>query len=142
MKQLIIDKKSIRSAVLDICQQMFKDNQRPTIVCGISRGGLIPGVMFSHFLNLPFYAINKNMFGEFLEPRGTILIVDDINDTGETFRKLEEYFYSRYPHQNRIYVSIVNNEASPFDVQYSYLSINKMNDPCWVVFPWETWWKF
>ena len=37
----------------DICDQIEKDKFLPDVIVGISRGGLIPGVMISHKLNIP-----------------------------------------------------------------------------------------
>ena len=37
-----------------ICSQIEKDEFQPNVIVGISRGGLIPGVMMSHKLNVPF----------------------------------------------------------------------------------------
>ena len=47
------DTQDIKSYVLDICYQMNKDKWIPDYVVGIPRGGLLPAVMFSHFLNRP-----------------------------------------------------------------------------------------
>jgi hypothetical protein len=35
----------------------------------------------------------------------------------------------------------VDNDASPVEVNYIGESINKAEDPQWIVFPWEEWWK-
>ena len=37
-----------------ICEKIEADNFNPDVIVGISRGGLIPGVMISHKLNIPF----------------------------------------------------------------------------------------
>jgi hypothetical protein len=37
---------------------------------------------------------------------------------------------------------LINNESSNYEhVDYSGRNINKLDDPCWVVFPWENWWE-
>ena len=38
----------------EICELIEKDDFVPDVIVGISRGGLIPGVMISHKLNIPF----------------------------------------------------------------------------------------
>ena len=35
-----------------ICEKIAADNFTPDVIVGISRGGLIPGVMISHKLNM------------------------------------------------------------------------------------------
>lgn len=80
-----------------------------------------------------------------------ILIVDDINDSGATLNWIKKDWQSSclpddkrwsyvWGHNVRIAV-LVNNEASEFkDVDYTGISINKIENPVWCVFPWEQWW--
>lgn len=81
-----------------------------------------------------------------------ILIVDDINDSGETLNWVK-YDWESGCHadsdkwlnvwnHNVKFATIVNNDYSKFeDVDYSAVHINKFEEPCWIVFPWEEWWK-
>jgi uncharacterized protein len=81
-----------------------------------------------------------------------ILIVDDINDTGATLEWIrkdwpssclpndEEWKYVW--NKNVRFAVVVNNESSNYEhVDYSGRNINKLDDPSWVVFPWENWWE-
>ena len=38
---------------------------------------------------------------------------------------------------------LVDNEASvsELNVRYSAVDLNKAKEDCWIVFPWENWWK-
>ena len=58
-------------------------------IYGCPRGGLIPAVMLSHKLGLPLI-IDESKITEWT------LIVDDICDTGETFRKMYRSTLSNY----------------------------------------------
>lgn len=84
--------------------------------------------------------------------RKQILIVDDINDSGATLNWIKQDWQSTclpndprwvdeiWNHNVRFAV-LVNNEASEFkDVDYAGTTINKLEDPAWIVFPWEEWW--
>ena len=84
--------------------------------------------------------------------RKQILIVDDINDSGATLNWIRQDWQSTclpndprwvdeiWNHNVRFAV-LVNNEASEFkDVDYAGTHINKLEDPAWIVFPWEEWW--
>lgn len=84
--------------------------------------------------------------------RKQILIVDDINDSGATLNWIKSDWKSSclpddprwideiWNHNVRFAV-LVNNEASEFtDVDYAGTTINKLEDPAWIVFPWEEWW--
>ena len=79
--------------------------------------------------------------------RKKILIIDDINDTGATFKWIKEDWQSgclpseqtweTVWHNNVRFASLVDNQASEFDVDYSWKEINKAEKDVWVVFPWE-----
>ena len=84
--------------------------------------------------------------------RKKILVVDDINDTGATLDWIKQDWpsgclpddsaWNNIWNNNVRFAVLVNNEASNFkDVDYVGTSINKLEDPCWVVFPWENWWN-
>ena len=84
--------------------------------------------------------------------RKRILIVDDINDSGRTLQWIKEDWPSGCLPNSRDWNDIwnntvrfavlVNNDASNFkDVDYTGTHINKLETPCWVVFPWENWWE-
>jgi uncharacterized protein len=79
--------------------------------------------------------------------RKNILILDDINDTGATFNWIKQDWQSgclpnedtwnTVWHKNVRFASIVDNQSSAFDVDYSAKEINKAENDTWVVFPWE-----
>ena len=84
--------------------------------------------------------------------RKNILIVDDINDTGATFNWIQQDWRSsclpnsehwdKVWNKNVRFAVLVNNESSGFkDIDYAATHVNKLNDPQWVIFPWEDWWK-
>lgn len=84
--------------------------------------------------------------------RKKILIVDDINDTGATLKWIKKDWeggclpktsaWREIWGQNVRIATLVNNQASRFkDVDYSGLEINKNDEPTWVVFPWEEWYR-
>jgi hypoxanthine phosphoribosyltransferase len=81
-----------------------------------------------------------------------ILIVDDINDSGATLNWIRQDWPSGcLPNDerwnqvwgNNVRVAVlVDNESSHCELPIAYKgrTINKLNDPCWVVYPWEEWW--
>lgn len=84
--------------------------------------------------------------------RKKILIVDDINDTGATLEWIRQDWpasclpgnpiWSAVWNKNVRFAVVVNNDASNYEkVDYTGRNINKLDDPCWVVFPWERWWE-
>ena len=87
------------------------------------------------------------------ENRKNILIVDDINDSGATLNWIKHDWTSGClpddPAWNDIWGNnvrvavLVDNEASTSEltVSYSAIGLNKAEEDCWIVFPWEDWWK-
>jgi hypoxanthine phosphoribosyltransferase len=85
--------------------------------------------------------------------RKNILIVDDINDSGATLNWIREDWPSgclpNDPAWNEIWghnvrvATLVDNEASgsQIPISYSAIDLNKAEDNCWIVFPWEDWWR-
>jgi uncharacterized protein len=113
MNKLALTHTEYQKMAMTLCRDIAADNWYPDYIVGITRGGLIPAVMISHFFNVPMYALSVNLrdfenyesnlwmpedaFGYVPKnqqgtmdivsdaaTRKKILIVDDINDTGAT----------------------------------------------------------
>lgn len=113
---------------------------KPTHIVGIARGGLVPAVMLSHRLNLPMETLgvsfrdNKATHHTKFKPikDARYLIVDDINDSGVTFKVVTDIFKNRRL-QHRT-AALINKEKSDFDVDF-YGEMFYHDD--WINFPWE-----
>jgi len=86
---------------------------------GVQRGGMIPGVMLSHILNIPYTS-----HPELLNPR-EVLIVDDICDSGKTLQRYEKYPTAVLHHKPQT--------ASYTPDIYAVLH----NSDAWIMYPWE-----
>ena len=83
--------------------------------------------------------------------RKNILIVDDINDSGATINWIKDDWRSGcmpndtfwdYVWGNNVrFATLTNNLSSAADVDYSVWEVNKAEDDCWLVYPWEDFWK-
>lgn len=85
--------------------------------------------------------------------RKKILIVDDINDSGATINWIrhdwqgsclpDDPIWAQVWGQNVRIATLYDNETSDAELTVSYTAetVNKHNDPQWIVFPWEEWWK-
>lgn len=138
----------IRNGLDQICEQMSNTDFQPDVVMGINRGGCIPGVYMSHRLGIPHEVLDVRLRDHKTEPDLTnlkkaynfqkkVLIIDDINDTGETLSYIKENCHN----DGRIKTAaIVHNTPSKFDkLDYWCYTIDKDVNPVWIVFPWEEW---
>lgn len=113
---------------------------KPTHIVGIARGGLVPAVMLSHQLNLPMETLgvsfrdNKATHHTKFKPikDARYLIVDDINDSGTTFKVVTDIFKNR--RLNHRTAALINKEKSDFNVDF-YGEMFYHDD--WINFPWE-----
>tara|TARA_B100000214_G_C23886262_1_gene589607 strand:- start:93 stop:557 length:465 start_codon:yes stop_codon:yes gene_type:complete len=153
--EVVIDKNyfstgQMRNALLQIEDQMVHSNWMPNVILGINRGGCIPGVYLSHRLKLPHEVLDIRLRDHTTKPnisvlekayayQKKILIIDDINDTGETFKYIEDHFGKG---DGRIkFAALIHNKPSKIKVDYHGYEINKDEVPAWIVFPWEEWEK-
>ena len=102
----------------------------------------------------------RDAFGGYLDPenpkkfvRKNILIVDDINDSGATLNWIKQDWQTSHNpevyqmweqawNENVRFAVLVHNESSEYKrIDYSCINLNKAEDDCWIVFPWEDWWK-
>jgi hypothetical protein len=84
-------------------------------VMGIARGGLIPAVMLSHKLGVPYTNL--------IDPN--TLVVDDICDSGKTIKEAPG-----------VYTATLHYKSSAIAKPSVYASL-LLNENQWLVYPWE-----
>ena len=164
MKKVYVSWNDAQKQVQELVRQMWLDRWTPDYVVGITRGGLIPANLISQYLDCRMETLQVRLrdgvedecesnfwMAEDAANSKNILIVDDINDSGATLNWIKKDWESgiRAADWNAIWGSNVriatlyDNETSKcaMDINYSAEIINKHNDPQWIVFPWEEWWK-
>jgi len=167
----------VEKMCVSIVNQMYKDNWKPNYIVGITRGGNIPATIISNMTGIrcealkvslrddnsqsesncwmaedAFGYVQKYATGEGKsnpKARKNILIVDDINDTGSTFKWIKQDWQSAcLPNseawedvwgENVRWAVLTDNLASEFDhcVSYCCDSVNKAEEDVWLVYPWE-----
>jgi len=133
-----------------LCRQILKDSYKPDLIIGVLRGGAVPGVYLSHWLECPMatleWSTRDNAVGQNFDDRikfalnrnSNILFVDDICDSGLTLKQIYDYVQ-----ENNFIASIkssvlhYNIGQDLFEPDYYHLEINKNEDRRWVVYPWE-----
>ena len=166
MKHLNLDYQKYRGLVAKICRDLAQSDWRPDYIIGITRGGLLPAVMISHYFNVPCHSLkislrdgnaddcetNCWMADDAYEGKN-ILIVDDINDSGATLNWLiRDWQQSAYPYEfdrweqvwggNVKFAVVVDNLASQCShgMDFVGMEVNKAEEEVWIDFPYENWW--
>ena len=96
--------KDIEHMITTINNLMYADNWRPDYIVGLTRGGLVPATIMSNTTGIKMYALdvrfrdvdkdndpesNKRMAQDARNGKN-ILVFDDINDSGRTFKWIQQ----------------------------------------------------
>ena len=117
MKKIYLSWDQVQGHTQELLRQIQQDRWQPDYVVGLTRGGLIPAVLISQYLDCPMHALQVSLrdsgmkesntwmaedaFGyhptDLPDPatsnphlRKRILIVDDINDSGATINWIQQ----------------------------------------------------
>lgn len=163
VKKINLGWREVEDLAAGLIESMVEKDWTPTCVVGITRGGLVPATMISHMLGVPMCSLdvslrdNDGPFGGKtttwlpleIENGHRFLVVDDINDTGATISWIRNDWKStvqfmkpmgeNWPWNHIKFATLVHNQPSPEASDFTGMVINKDVDPCWVIFPWESW---
>ena len=162
MKKIYYTWQQVEGACLDLSRQLVQDKWYPDYIVGISRGGLMPANLISQYLDIPMATLMVSLrdggikvsdcgMAEDAYNGQNILVVDDINDQGSTIAWIkQDWQSSALPDdpkwkdiwgQNVRFATLTNNLSSKEEVDYAYWEVNKAEEDCWLVYPWEEFWK-
>ena len=133
--------------LLDLAQHIKKDEYKPEVIVGVSRGGWPPARVMSDLLQNPNLA---NLRVEFYKdigvrnkkPRITqpvtmevvgkrVLVVDDVSDTGHSLRVAANHLRRKPVKELRV-CTIYMKPQSIYRPDYYSQTTRK-----WIIFPWE-----
>ena len=138
-----------------LINQLYKDGWKPDYIVGITRGGNVPATILSNITGIRCEALKvalrdgeSGKSGDSVEWMAEdaltgkkILIVDDINDTGATFKWISNDWKlnGRAGAYNNVrFAVLTENLSSEFDgVNYWCHEVNKAEEDVWLVYPWE-----
>ena len=132
--------RNIENLTLNISKQMARDQWKPDYIVGLSRGGLTPATMLSHWFDCKMWTLTVSLrdsdqtesncwmaedaFGyipsdmrEGIDKRSdatykkNILIVDDINDTGATLSWIKRDWQNSCLPQSEEWASVWDNNV-------------------------------
>mgnify|MGYP000849773527 CR=1 FL=1 len=157
IKQQVSNTNSLSWSDVDqLCQKIVTDiesqSDKITNIIAVSRGGLIPGTILSHMLNVErvycfgmksysddsrvnsipsiHQPLTDNVMWTLRSSTGSTLIVDDISDTGDTFSYIRDQVTSDI--DNTRFVSLCLKHNCKLTPRY-FGKVTKK----WIVFPWE-----
>lgn len=116
----------------DLVREISISGQKFDFVYGIPRGGMIPAVVLSHRLKIPMLqnpdAVPSN---------SSILIVDEICDSGKTLHKISNTnsFYAKDNNVSYKYAVLLTRHSATFKPDFS---VGEIPDETWYYFPWES----
>ena len=119
MSKVYYKDSTVKAWLHDIIRAMNADEWRPDYIVGLTRGGLVPAAMLSHYLEVPMHTLKVSLRDDDNGPESNlwmaedafgyvpendkvladfdyslcakkILIVDDINDTGSTLTWIQK----------------------------------------------------
>lgn len=146
MKEMKLSWKGFENLTYKLCEKIKKGNENFNHIICIATGGLILGKLLSEKLNLPLGIISMKAYEDkklktlkfdrhissTKKVAGAVLLVDDITDSGTSFKAAYNYL-SNYKGIKKIKTaSLFNKPSSSFIPDYF---VKETSD--WIVFPYE-----
>ncbi|MFY9301390.1 MAG: phosphoribosyltransferase [Candidatus Nitrosotenuis sp.] len=120
------DWQEIESSVELLVEKITEKNQKFRSISTVSRGGLVPARLVADRLDI------KQIFVDMETIPGDSLFVDDIYDTGETFRRIMERVEDP---DNLVFATLFARRKKQHPRQLIYAKLTKNCE--YVVFPWD-----
>ena len=143
-----LDWNDIEEMCVDVSKKVKQKKVRPDLIIAVSRGGLIPGRILSSYLKNKNLSVIRVRFyagqGErtkrpiiieeaTVDVKGkTLLVVDDVLETGKTLELVKKYFSERGARQ--VYLAVLIQKKRKQKVSPDFFS--RTSDK-WIVYPWE-----
>ena len=150
MEKIYFKIEEMIDSIRNISEQLTNANFDPEVIISVNRGGCIPGIYLSHYIEKPHQVINLELRDSAKDPDldtikekirqfSSVLIIDDINDSGKTIGVIKDL--SKNLTTKIHFAVLINKSESESKVEYYGKNVNSKANDYWYVFPWENWWK-
>jgi len=145
MNKLILKDQELRKLISKLCRDIANSSWRPDYIVGISRGGLVPAVMISHYLNVPMKPLQVSLRdgGECVSdcgmaedalgyPKQEKFISDTELDIGRVLDAANSLLEEGNNYKNILIVDDINDTGATFNwIMNDWPSSCLPNDPDW-----------
>jgi len=77
MSKVYYKDSTVRAWLHNIMREMAKDEWRPDYIVGLTRGGLVPATMLSHYLDIPMQTLNVSLRDSELGPESNLWMAEE-----------------------------------------------------------------
>jgi len=123
MDKLKISQHDVQSLIARIGRTILVNAWKPDYIVGIVRGGLVPALYLSHYLNVPMHTLNVSlrdneegesnlwMAEDALGPNSRNRIVDDENDIAGILSAASDLLENGGTYKNILIVDDINDQG-------------------------------
>jgi len=145
MNKLVIKQHEFNGLVAKLCRDIANSGWRPDYIVGLTRGGLLPAVMISHYFNIPMHTLSVSlrdsatgpesnlwMAEDALGPRTRERIVDDADDIGGILQAASSLLEEGSTYKNILIVDDINDTGATVNwIMKDWRSSCFPNDDSW-----------
>jgi len=146
MKKIYIDDKQLKSYVANLARQITISRWRPDYIVGLTRGGLVPATMLSHWLQVPMHTLNVSLRDDSgMGPESNLWMaedafgypkperfVEDENDIGAVLDAAGSLLEEGDTSKKILIVDDINDSGATFNwIKEDWQSGCLPNDPDW-----------
>lgn len=145
MKKLVISYNEMTNLVSKISRTIALGDWKPDYIVGLTRGGLVPSVMLSHYLNVPLHTLNVSlrdsdigpesncwMAEDALGPQSKERLVEDQNDIAGILSAASDLLEQGATYKNILIVDDINDSGATFNwIMDDWRHSCFPDDPAW-----------
>ena len=145
MNKLVIKQQEFNGLVSKLCRDIVNSGWRPDYIVGLTRGGLVPAVMISQYLEIPMHALSVSlrdsdtgpesnlwMAEDALGPRTRERIVDDASDIAGILQAANSLLEEGSTYKNILIVDDINDTGATLNwIMQDWASGCFPDDPAW-----------